>query len=206
MRREVHEGAAESRAPFVPENTQSGGTSGPPETARAVVARHEARAQAAQLFRCHRSLSGQVCHSPECLRCISNMPPDAITRTRQPGFKGMSKPEGHLASNPPSQRQFPCKQCGGNLVFEPGVQSLKCPYCGTVNEIPAEAGARVEEEDYQRAFAECCREEDLHERITVKCTTCGAETTLAPNVTADRCPFCGAAIVAQGATKKLIRP
>src|SRR4051812_17984255 len=106
----------------------------------------------------------------------------------------------------PVQRQFPCKQCGGNLVFEPGVQSLKCPYCGTINEIPVDAAARVEEEDYQRAFADCCREEDLQKRITVKCVTCGAETTLAPNVTADRCPFCGGGIVAQGASKKLIRP
>jgi predicted RNA-binding Zn-ribbon protein involved in translation (DUF1610 family) len=103
-------------------------------------------------------------------------------------------------------RQFPCKHCGANLVFEPGTQSLKCPYCGTVNDLPADRAAPVEEQDYQRAFAACCSEEDLSERITVRCGACGAETTLAPNVTAGLCPFCGAAIVAEAASKKLIRP
>jgi predicted RNA-binding Zn-ribbon protein involved in translation (DUF1610 family) len=116
--------------------------------------------------------------------------------------------QGHPVENfsPTAQRQFPCKQCGANLVFEPGVQSLKCPYCGTVNEIVTDASARVEELDYARALNEQAHAEDLEEKITVKCTTCGAETTLAPNVTADRCPFCGAAIVAEGSSKKLIRP
>ena len=76
------------------------------------------------------------------------------------------------------------------MQFAPGTRSLKCPYCGALNEI-AESRERVEEQDFNTAFADCCREEDLHEQITVKCTTCGAETTLAPNVTAGRCPFCG---------------
>jgi hypothetical protein len=44
------------------------------------------------------------------------------------------------------------------------------------------------------------------ERVTVRCSTCGAETTLSPNVTADRCPFCGGGIVAEGSSKKIIRP
>jgi hypothetical protein len=46
----------------------------------------------------------------------------------------------------------------------------------------------------------------MAERVVVRCNTCGAETTLAPNVTADRCPFCGSGIVAHGASKKLIKP
>ena len=67
-----------------------------------------------------------------------------------------------------------------NLQFAPGTRSLKCPYCGALNVI-AESSERVEEQDFNTAFADCCREEDLHEQITVKCTTCGAETTLAPS-------------------------
>src|SRR5262249_40603047 len=65
---------------------------------------------------------------------------------------------------------------------------------------------RVEEQDFDTSFADCCREEDMTEQIAVRCTTCGAETTLAPNVTAGRCPFCGGGIVAQGSSKKVIRP
>ena len=106
---------------------------------------------------------------------------------------------------PAAQHQFPCKQCGANLQFQPGTRTLKCPYCGAVNEIPQDSTA-VEEQDYAAVFRDCCREEQMQERLTVRCTTCGAETTLAPNVTAQRCPFCGSGIVAQGTSKKLIKP
>src|SRR5215207_4789183 len=104
------------------------------------------------------------------------------------------------------QGQFPCRNCGANLQFAPGTTSLQCPYCGTTNAItpmPGDpAAAAVQELD----LAAHLREEDLHEQITVRCGTCGAETTLAPNVTAGRCPFCGGGIVAQGSSKKSIKP
>ena len=107
------------------------------------------------------------------------------------------------ATDTEQQRQFPCKNCGANLHFAPGTTALQCPYCGATNEIapPAPADA-VEELD----LAGHLRDEDLHEQITVKCGTCGAETTLAPNVTAGRCPFCGGAIVAQGSSRRAIKP
>jgi DNA-directed RNA polymerase subunit RPC12/RpoP len=75
-----------------------------------------------------------------------------------------------------------------------------------MNEIAPQQQAPVEELDFNQYFKDCCDEKDLAERITVKCTTCGAETTLAANVTAGRCPFCGSPIVAEGSSKKLIRP
>jgi len=107
------------------------------------------------------------------------------------------------ATGTQQQQQFPCKNCGANLQFAPGTTSLVCPYCGTMNEIaPPAAGEGVEEID----FAASLSAEDLQEQITVRCGTCGAETTLAPNVTAGRCPFCGAGIVAQGSSKKSIKP
>ncbi|MEA2733611.1 MAG: hypothetical protein QOE14_62 [Humisphaera sp.] len=102
-----------------------------------------------------------------------------------------------------TQHQFPCKNCGANLQFAPGTTSLVCPYCGAMNEIAAPTESeRVEELDLSANLSE----EDLHEQITVRCATCGAETTLAPNVTAGRCPFCGGGIVAQGSSKKSIKP
>jgi predicted RNA-binding Zn-ribbon protein involved in translation (DUF1610 family) len=74
-----------------------------------------------------------------------------------------------------------------------------------VNEI-LKSNEQVEEQDYTAAFRDCCREEDMAETVTVKCTNCGAETSLSPNVTAGRCPFCGGAIVAEGKSRKIIRP
>ncbi len=103
------------------------------------------------------------------------------------------------------QRQFPCRQCGANLVFEPGQTCLKCPYCQTENEI-AVAAAPVEELDFYAALSDRSAAGATQEIITVKCTNCGAESTLSPDVTSDRCPFCGAAIVAEGSSTKQIRP
>ncbi|HEV8293175.1 MAG TPA: hypothetical protein VGP94_14670, partial [Tepidisphaeraceae bacterium] len=102
------------------------------------------------------------------------------------------------------QRQFPCRQCGANLVFEPGQTCLKCPYCQTENEIPI-AAAPVEELDFYAALADGSSAQQMQETITVKCLTCGAESSLSPDVTSDRCPFCGAAIVAQGTSQKQIK-
>ena len=31
-------------------------------------------------------------------------------------------------------RAFPCQSCGAKLSFSPGTTSLKCDYCGAVNE------------------------------------------------------------------------
>jgi DNA-directed RNA polymerase subunit RPC12/RpoP len=109
---------------------------------------------------------------------------------------------------PPHQqthRQFPCKNCGANLQFAPGTSALVCPYCGTRNEIAVPADARVEEIDFAQTVNDLAPEE-LVETLAVRCNTCGAETTLKPNVTAARCPFCGSAIVAQAMSRRLIKP
>ena len=99
----------------------------------------------------------------------------------------------------PVQRQFPCKHCGANLQFAPGTTSLRCAHCGTLNEIAATQQV-VEELDFNQYFRDCCGEEEMTEQVIVKCTACGAEPTLAPNVTSDRCPVCGSPIVAAGAS------
>lgn len=104
-----------------------------------------------------------------------------------------------------TQQGFPCSQCGADLVFEAGTEALICPHCGTANRITVEAGP-VEESDYKAALAELAAGEPLQETLAIKCTSCGAESKLPPNVTAEKCPFCGAGIVAEKASRKLIRP
>src|SRR5688572_12108943 len=104
-----------------------------------------------------------------------------------------------------AQRQFPCKQCGANLVFEPGQASLVCPYCQTVNQIMLTA-APIVELDFYSALSDPSAASQMQETLTVKCVTCGAESSLSPNVTSDRCPFCGSAIVTRGEAHKQIMP
>jgi DNA-directed RNA polymerase subunit RPC12/RpoP len=110
-----------------------------------------------------------------------------------------------MSTSDTAQRQFPCRACGANLLFEPGQVALKCPYCQAENEIAA-SGEGVEELDFQGTLARLSAEAPTRETLTVKCTACGAESSLLPDTTADRCPFCGSAIVAQAGTSKTIRP
>lgn len=103
------------------------------------------------------------------------------------------------------QRQFPCKQCGANLQYAPGTHSLQCPYCGTANEIP-QRHERIDELDYQVWLRKIAAAPLVDETLAVQCQTCGAQTSLAVNITADLCPFCGSAIVAEAASRKIIKP
>ena len=109
--------------------------------------------------------------------------------------------------------QFPCQQCGADLKFAPGTKSLKCPYCGSENEIPTaarglddDAQAHIRELDYETYLHHTAAETEMQEIHTVKCQACGAETTLPPNITATECPFCGTSIVVTTTTTKQIKP
>lgn len=103
-------------------------------------------------------------------------------------------------------RKFPCEQCGADLTWDPGVSSLRCPYCGHVSEIPTSAGAVVER-PIEEALAE---KHDLGwgmERKTFHCTRCGSSTTFDPGQAAGACAFCGTpAVVEAPPNLKMVRP
>jgi predicted Zn-ribbon and HTH transcriptional regulator len=98
---------------------------------------------------------------------------------------------------------YPCTSCGAKLEFAPGQHALKCPYCGAQNAIaeaaPEAAAAAVEELDFQAYLQQQAGNEPVLERQTVKCPGCGAASQLPQNVTADRCPFCAAPLIAADA-------
>ena len=102
-----------------------------------------------------------------------------------------------------------CKNCGASLKFAPGTHSLKCEFCNVMNDIPsAKQATAVEEIDYEKFLNEHnVSADEKHEIVTVKCTACGASSTLKPNVSSDNCPFCdNALIVADGSTSSIIKP
>jgi DNA-directed RNA polymerase subunit RPC12/RpoP len=104
-----------------------------------------------------------------------------------------------------AQRQFPCRKCGAKLVFAPGTTALACPYCGQHNAIEQDPRG-VDEMDFLAYLQAASREQAVVETLTVRCDACGAELSLAPNTTADRCTFCGTGIVATAASARLIKP
>lgn len=109
-----------------------------------------------------------------------------------------------------SELRFSCRACSASIEYAPGTTHLRCPYCGSEQEIPqAEAPAvlaAVEELDYAEVLREAAAAEEQQEVLTVRCGSCGAETTLPPNVTAGRCAFCGTPQVAAAKSKRALRP
>ncbi len=104
-----------------------------------------------------------------------------------------------------STKQFPCGSCGAKLEFSPGAATLKCPYCSFENKIPQSAD-EIKELDFYEYFARATEQGDSQEVQTVKCQSCGATSTLQPNISMSHCPFCGAQLQAKPKASRLIKP
>jgi predicted RNA-binding Zn-ribbon protein involved in translation (DUF1610 family) len=102
-------------------------------------------------------------------------------------------------------KQFPCQQCGARVDFAPGTRVLKCPYCGFENPIP-QTNEEIRELDYQAQLAQLAETQETSERERIQCQSCGAETTLPPDVVSGTCPFCGSNLVATKQCRRLIKP
>ena len=50
------------------------------------------------------------------------------------------------------------------------------------------------------------KDEEFVEEQTVKCQSCGAESTLDPSISMSHCPFCGTQMMAQAKTSRVIKP
>jgi predicted RNA-binding Zn-ribbon protein involved in translation (DUF1610 family) len=105
------------------------------------------------------------------------------------------------------QTVFTCSSCGGNLVFEPGVLSLKCPYCGTVAENEAAAPPEIIEElDFEKALSSFEASGPTEEVRIVECPACRAELTFRGTETTASCVYCGTHIQAGGESHKAMLP
>ncbi len=100
--------------------------------------------------------------------------------------------------------KFPCKACGGNMVFDPESGSLSCAYCGNKIVIPKDTSA-INEYDFTGA-EENIPEEWARETRVIKCDGCGAETVLGANETAQFCAFCGSSHIVKNGRSAGIAP
>ena len=106
------------------------------------------------------------------------------------------------SQEPAGHQQFPCSCCGSALLFKPGSTQLKCPHCGTENEIALDDdGSYLEEHDFlaelDKAGLEREKAAEATQAEAVRCTNCGATTTVTQERTADVCPYCGSPLVIQ---------
>ncbi len=101
--------------------------------------------------------------------------------------------------------QFACERCGAPLAFAPGTERMRCDHCGHENIIAAKTAA-VEELDFRNALKALADNTPIEETRTIKCGTCAAEFSFDANVHADRCPYCGGAIVSDTGQRQRIKP
>ncbi|MGH8082092.1 MAG: hypothetical protein ACREP7_16070, partial [Lysobacter sp.] len=94
--------------------------------------------------------------------------------------------------------KHPCPECGGDLQWNAGKQSLACPYCGTIVPwSPAQEaqGGQPAELDLLKALAEHPADQrgygDDGQRREVQCQSCKAISVFVDGKVADRCEFCG---------------
>jgi LSD1 subclass zinc finger protein len=102
-------------------------------------------------------------------------------------------------------RHFPCSACGASLEYSPGASVLKCPYCGQENKLSTII-EEVKELDFYEFFARATEQGESVEKQTVKCASCSAISTVEPNISMIRCPFCGSQLTTPAKASRLIRP
>ncbi len=109
-----------------------------------------------------------------------------------------------------TQNEISCNNCGAKLHFEPGTDSLKCQFCGNINEIEIDENTKkeaIKELDFNAYISDTENIAPKVEITTVKCNSCGAETSFNPNFISDKCDFCGSPLVSKDAhTSKIIAP
>lgn len=101
--------------------------------------------------------------------------------------------------------QFPCKDCGANLQFAPGQESLSCPYCGAHNEIKIKK-EKVQENDFYKTLEMLDNTAETEEKPFVKCNVCSAQIEQVANIVSSDCPYCGSALVTTTQSVKRIKP
>ena len=102
-------------------------------------------------------------------------------------------------------KTFPCSNCGGDMKFSAAGGTLKCPYCGTENEIPTNDSLEIKESDFMAVLDTLehdCEQETIE---AVACQSCGAEVAMEGNLAASCCPYCNTSIVSEKHSLKKIK-
>ncbi len=88
-----------------------------------------------------------------------------------------------------------CKNCGGNLKFNPKFQSLICENCKSSYAINCDGEIKYHDlNQVKQKESEEYREYKQQNKV-FKCSNCGANVVLNKLEIAKTCPYCGTALV-----------
>ena len=86
-----------------------------------------------------------------------------------------------------------CKNCGGDLIFNPKTQNLDCEKCGS--SFSFTMIKRIEKKQYHRGIPNQDTLAWARQEKKVKCQTCGADIDLFGLAFTTRCPYCESSYV-----------
>lgn len=87
-------------------------------------------------------------------------------------------------------QQFICSGCGGNLLFDAGLQALKCEACGNIQAIQTDSHFVIKEYPIEEAERMASTDWEAP-TVTIKCQGCGTETVAQVGSGTIECAFCG---------------
>jgi len=100
-----------------------------------------------------------------------------------------------------------CKNCGGDLTFDPSTQDLRCPNCDshfpfaktqTARKHNLSEGLKLDDSNAHDKWASSMK--------MVKCQTCGAEIMLSGLDISTCCPYCGSNYVSESQSLPGLKP
>lgn len=101
---------------------------------------------------------------------------------------------------------FACNSCGADLKYKPGTTMLKCEHCGSENEIPV-IETKIEELDFHAYLSQKADEQEKITQHFIKCESCGATSTIEPQIRSALCPYCSRPLVVENAKDEdIIQP
>lgn len=108
------------------------------------------------------------------------------------------------------RKNFPCKNCGGELLFDPSSSKMKCQYCGSLFEIEEDKSFNPEKEEKDLIEFLAKNQEFKGYGVTlyeVECKNCGARISTLEKRRDMVCPFCSTIYVGEAnESKNLIEP
>ncbi|MBV7669124.1 hypothetical protein STHAL_06420 [Streptomyces halstedii] len=117
----------------------------------------------------------------------------------------MNTEERNAGSPGTGPRSYPCPACGATVVFAPGSDVMRCPYCGHEQAVaPVSREVREHSFDELAALPVKPRSSVTEGVRTYVCPGCGAHTE-SDDLSA-RCQFCATALVAESDPTERVRP